>query len=118
MELRLGLGCLGLGAVFGIDVASFGAALLAVVLLPPLVPRGGGRPAGLASVREGLQYLRGQRLLASNFWIELSDSPSFSRSLLDACESAFSTCSLLPASTCSRAITSPLWALTASSVMT
>lgn len=62
---------LGLGAVFGIDVASFGAGLLAVVLLPPLVPRGGGRPAGLASVREGLHYLRGQRLLASTFWIDL-----------------------------------------------
>ena len=61
----------GLPAVFGIDVVSFGAALLAVALLPPLLPRGGGRPAGLTSIREGMQYLRGQRLLASTFWIDL-----------------------------------------------
>ena len=61
----------GLGAVYGIDVATFGAAMLAVLLLPRLVPTGGGRQAGLASIREGLHYLRGQRLLASTFWIDI-----------------------------------------------
>lgn len=61
----------GLSVVFGIDVATFAAALVAVALLPPLVPAGGGTPAGLTSIREGLGYLRGQRLLASTFWIDL-----------------------------------------------
>jgi MFS family permease len=62
---------LGLSWVYSIDVASFGAALIAVAVLPSLVPTGGGRPAGLASIREGLRYLRHERLLASTFWIDL-----------------------------------------------
>jgi len=61
----------GRGVVFALDVASFAAALVAVALLPPLAPAGGGRKAGLASVTEGLRYLRGQRVLASTFWIDL-----------------------------------------------
>ena len=52
----------------------------------------------------------------SNFWIEASDSPSFSRSLEVAAPSDVSTSSLLAASACSRAITSPVSALIASSV--
>jgi hypothetical protein len=54
----------------------------------------------------------------SYFWIEASDSPSFSRSLAVAEPSEVSTCSLLAASACSRAITSPVSALIASSAST
>jgi len=61
----------GLSLVFWLDVVSFGAALIAAWLLPRLVPVGGGRKAGLASVTEGLRYLRGQRLLAATYWIDL-----------------------------------------------
>jgi len=62
----------GLPVVYGIDVASFGATLLAAILLPSLVPAGGGTKAGLRSIREGMRYLRGERLLASTFWIDLN----------------------------------------------
>jgi MFS family permease len=65
------IGIAGLSAVFWIDVSSFGAALVAVLLLPRLVPQGGGRKAGLASVTEGLRYLRGQRMLSATYWIDL-----------------------------------------------
>jgi len=60
-----------LSVVYGADCASFAAALAAVLLLPALVPRGGGRPAGWRSVAEGMRYLRGQRLLASTFIIDI-----------------------------------------------
>src|SRR5579862_7006442 len=60
-----------LSVVYGADVASFGAGLAAVILLPGLLPAGGGRPAGWRSVVEGMHYLRGQRLLASTFLIDI-----------------------------------------------
>ncbi len=62
---------LSLSVVYACDVASFGAGLTAVVLLPSLVPMGGGTPAGWRSVAEGMRYLRGQRLLASTFLIDI-----------------------------------------------
>ena len=62
----------GFPVVFAIDAASFVAVFAAVLLLPPLVPKGGGTPAGLKSVREGLSYLRHQRLLASTFLIDIN----------------------------------------------
>jgi predicted MFS family arabinose efflux permease len=65
------IGIAGLSVVFWLDVASFGAAFISVILLPRLVPSGGGRRAGLASVVEGLRYLRGQRTLAATYWIDL-----------------------------------------------
>jgi MFS family permease len=61
----------GLPIVYAIDVASFGASLLAVLLLPVLVPVGGGTPAGLSSIKEGMRYLRRERMLASTLWIDL-----------------------------------------------
>lgn len=61
----------GLPTVFFCDVASFGAAIVAVLLLPALVPHGGGTPAGWRSVVEGMRFLRGQRLLASTFLIDI-----------------------------------------------
>src|SRR2546426_5460796 len=44
----------------------------------------------------------------SNFWIKLSDSPSFPRRLAAAFPSAFSTSCLVAASSCSLASASPL----------
>jgi len=65
------IGKTSLSVVFGCDVASFGAGLTAVALLPTLVPAGGGTPAGWRSIAEGMRYLRGQRLLASTFIIDI-----------------------------------------------
>ncbi|MDE3086145.1 MAG: MFS transporter [Acidobacteriota bacterium] len=61
----------GLPVVYAIDVASFLVAIAFTLPLPPLVPEGGGRRAGVESIAEGLRFLRGQRLLAATFWIDL-----------------------------------------------
>ncbi|MDQ1396224.1 MAG: hypothetical protein QOG64_1483 [Acidimicrobiaceae bacterium] len=63
---------LGLSAVYWIDVLTFGAALVAVAAMRPLPPEGGGTKVGFASVAEGLRYLRGRRLLAGTFLIDIN----------------------------------------------
>ena len=63
---------IGLSAVFGIDVATFGVALVAALSLPALVPSGGGTPMGLRSMAEGFRHLRGQKLLSATYWIDLN----------------------------------------------
>jgi predicted MFS family arabinose efflux permease len=61
----------GLGWAYLVDTVSFGATLVAAVLLPAMAPAGGGRQPGLASIVEGLKYLRSQTLLASTFGLDL-----------------------------------------------
>jgi MFS family permease len=63
---------IGLGAVYGIDVATYGVALVAALLLPTLVPSGGGTPMGFRSMTEGFRHLRGQKLLSATYWIDLN----------------------------------------------
>ena len=65
------IGVAGLDTVYAIDVGSYLVAVAFTVVLPPLRPVGGGTPANLRSVIEGLQYLRSQRVLASTFWIDI-----------------------------------------------
>jgi MFS family permease len=60
-----------LAAAYWIDVASFGAAVAALVMIAPQPPEGGGTRASLASVGEGLRYLKGRRLLVSTFLIDI-----------------------------------------------
>jgi MFS family permease len=62
----------GLSAVYGIDVATFAVALVAAVLLPALVPSGGGTPMGLRSMTEGFRHLRKEKLLSATYWIDLN----------------------------------------------
>jgi MFS family permease len=62
----------GLSAVYGIDVATFSVALAAAVLLPALVPSGGGTPMGLRSMTEGFRHLRKEKLLSATYWIDLN----------------------------------------------
>jgi MFS family permease len=59
-------------AVYWIDVATFGGALVAVSMLRPLPPEGGGTRASLASIAEGLRYLRRHRLILSTFVIDVN----------------------------------------------
>ena len=63
---------IGLSAVYGIDVATFGIALIAALLLPALVPAGGGTPMGLHSMAEGFRHLSGEKLLSATYWIDLN----------------------------------------------
>ncbi len=63
---------IGLGAVYGIDVATFSVALVSALLLPALVPSGGGTPMGLRSMAEGFHHLRKEKLLSATYWSDLN----------------------------------------------
>jgi MFS family permease len=58
-------------SAYWIDAATFGVIIVTLLRMDPLPPEGGGTPAGLSSIREGISYLRGQRLLLSTFVIDL-----------------------------------------------
>jgi MFS family permease len=60
-----------MASAYWLDVATFGVAIAAVLAIRPQPPEGGGTRAGVASVREGLAYLRGRRLLVSTFLIDI-----------------------------------------------
>ena len=61
----------GLGVVYTLDVVSYGASLTAAMLLPKLLPAGGGTPTSLRSVMDGLKFLRSDQLLMATFGIDL-----------------------------------------------
>ncbi|MCU1602577.1 MAG: major facilitator superfamily 1, partial [Frankiales bacterium] len=61
----------GFGAAYGLDAVSFTASLWAVASLPSMAPVGGGRKAGLASVIEGLTFLRTRRVLLLTFVVDV-----------------------------------------------
>ena len=61
----------GFGAAYGLDAVSFAASLWAVASLPSMAPEGGGRKAGLASVIEGLAFLRTRRVLLLTFVVDI-----------------------------------------------
>ena len=61
----------GLGAVYTLDVVSYGASFTAAMLLPKLLPAGGGTPTSLRSVMDGLKFLRSDQLLMATFGIDL-----------------------------------------------
>jgi MFS family permease len=59
-------------AVYVIDVVTFGAGLVATLLLPKLLPSGGGTAPGLRSMAEGFRHLRRERLLSATYRIDLN----------------------------------------------
>ena len=62
----------GLAWAYGIDAATYGATLLAAILMRPMPPEGERRAAtGVAAIREGFAYLRGRRVLQSTFVVDL-----------------------------------------------
>lgn len=63
----------GLAWAYGVDVATYGAAVVAVLMMRPMRPDlgEGARPSGLAAVREGFAYLKGRRVLQSTFTVDL-----------------------------------------------
>jgi predicted MFS family arabinose efflux permease len=62
---------IGAAGVYWIDVASFGAALAAVLGLPALRPSGGGTRPGIRSMVEGLRFLRGRQALQGTLIVDL-----------------------------------------------
>lgn len=66
------IGRVGPVPAYWVDVASFSASMLAVVLLPAMRPVGGGTRAGFRSMVEGLRYLKGRQALQGTFVIDLN----------------------------------------------
>ena len=65
------IGRVSVAAAYWIDVGTFAVAFLTALAMRPLPPEGGGTRAGLASVVEGLRFLRGKRVLVSTFTIDI-----------------------------------------------
>jgi MFS family permease len=62
----------GLAGAYGIDVATFAAALTAVWLLPPQPPAGEHHEAPLAAIRRGLSFARRQPVILGGFAMDLA----------------------------------------------
>lgn len=63
---------LGLDAAYAVDTGSFLVAVYCIARLPPMPPTGGGTRAGIASVTEGLRFLRTRRVLLMTFLVDLN----------------------------------------------
>ncbi|HUR52075.1 MAG TPA: MFS transporter [Mycobacteriales bacterium] len=61
----------GFSAAYLVDALSFVGGLWAVASLPSMEPEGGGRPAGLASVIEGLRFLGTRQVLLMTFVVDI-----------------------------------------------
>src|SRR5947209_4574981 len=66
------IGQVSVAAAYWIDVSTFVVAFLTALAMRPLPPEGGGTRAGLASVVEGLRFLKGKRVLTSTFAIDIN----------------------------------------------
>ena len=62
----------GLAPAYWIYVASLSAGVIAVSGLPALRPEGGGRKAGWTSLKEGLGYVRHQRMVRAIFLVDIN----------------------------------------------
>ncbi len=62
----------GLAGAYWVDVATFGAALLALVSISSVPLAGGGRKFGLSSIVEGFTFLRGKRAIQACFIADLN----------------------------------------------
>jgi MFS family permease len=62
----------GLSTTFWLYAATYVVGALTLGGLPSLVPEGGGRAAGWRSLREGLAYVAGQRVVRSTFLIDVN----------------------------------------------
>jgi MFS family permease len=65
------IGYFNLSLAYWLDAATYGAALLAVILLPAQPPQGGGRSAGWASFSEGMHYLHGRQVVQGVLLIDI-----------------------------------------------
>ncbi len=61
----------GLRAAYATDAVTFGASILALLLIAPMPPIGQAARPGMKAVREGLQYVRGMPAILGTFVIDL-----------------------------------------------
>ena len=63
---------IGIGSAYWVEVGAFALALLLLLRMRRLPPHDGGRRAGVASVMEGVRFLRGRRALQGTFVIDVN----------------------------------------------
>jgi MFS family permease len=61
-----------LASAYWFDVATFGFSIVTLLLLPALLPAGGGTKAGIGSIKEGLRYVGKERTLQGTFLIDIN----------------------------------------------
>lgn len=66
------LALVGVSGAYLTDVVTFGASIVAILGLPPIPPLVAGGRASLASIREGLGFVRRRRVILSTFAIDLN----------------------------------------------
>jgi MFS family permease len=59
-------------AAYWLDVVSFSAAIIALLMMAPMVPEGGGTKASRSSILEGLHFLKGRRAVQGTFVIDIN----------------------------------------------
>jgi MFS family permease len=62
----------GLSTAYWLEVVAFGVALVLLTRMRPLPPHDGGRRAGVASILEGIRFLRGRRALQGTFLVDIN----------------------------------------------
>jgi len=61
----------GVPAAFFFDAVTFAAAIVAILLIAPIPPHPGAARPSLETVREGLRFVRGRRVVLSSFVVDL-----------------------------------------------
>ena len=65
------LATVGVPAAFFFDAVTFGAAIVALLLIAPIPPHAGAARPSLTTVKEGLRFVRRRRVVLSTFVIDL-----------------------------------------------
>lgn len=66
------IGSSGVATAYGLDVVSFGSSIIALLLMRPIIPEGGGTKASRSSLFDGVRYLRGRQALQGTFVIDIN----------------------------------------------
>ncbi len=66
------IGTLGIAGAYAVDVVSFLGAFVAIAAMRPSPPTAERAGVDLESIREGLRFLRGKRVLQATFWIDVN----------------------------------------------
>jgi MFS family permease len=66
------LATVGIAAAYLLDVVTYGAAIVALLLMHPIPPAPGATRATLAGIREGLRFARSRREILATFVVDLN----------------------------------------------
>ena len=61
-----------IGAAYAIDVVTFGAAIVAILMISPIPPAAGAARPSLRTVAEGLRYARRRREILATFLVDIN----------------------------------------------